>query len=425
MTAVENRYHPDHEKEYDVAVIGAGHAGCEAALAAARLGCRTLLLSLNLDLVAVLACNPSLGGPGKGHLVREIDALGGEMARNADRNLLQLRLLNTGKGPAVQALRAQVDKLGYQKTMRLTLEREPQLSLREDMVEEIIVEGGRLRGLRGRSGAFYPARSVILAGGVYLRSKIYFGRQGHNFAPGGLLAPITLAESLQRLGFNLERFKTGTPPRVHRRSIDFSNLSPVHGNPQAPPFSFLSTEIPEKHLPCWLTYTNLETHRIIRENLAVAQPYSSSPVKGPRYCPSIEDKIIRFADRERHPIFIEPEGRDTDRCTAGSLPACRLISGELENYPRPGAGGDPPPAYAIEYDYIPPTQLKPSLESKLIPGLFWLARSTGLPVTKGGCPGLIAGINAARRIRGKEPLILKAQRVVYQGNDRRPGLAGV
>ncbi|HPU01624.1 MAG: tRNA uridine-5-carboxymethylaminomethyl(34) synthesis enzyme MnmG [Firmicutes bacterium] len=399
------------EGEYDVAVIGAGHAGCEAALAAARLGCRTLLLSLNLDLVAVMACNPSLGGPGKGHLVREIDALGGEMARNADRNLLQLRLLNTGKGPAVQALRAQIDKAGYQGSMRRVLEREPMLFLREDMVEEIILEGGRLRGLRGRSGAFYPARSVIVAGGVYLRARIYFGRRGHDYAPGGLKPPSTLAENLQQLGITLQRFMTGTPPRVHRRSIDFSKLNPVPGDPQAPPFSFLSTRVPEEQLPCWMTYTNLDTHRIIRENLDLAQPYSTGPVRGPRYCPSLEDKIIRFADRQRHPIFIEPEGQDNDEMylqgVYTSLPP-QIQEVLLRTIPGLERVEIMRPAYAIEYDFAPPTQLKPSLESRIIDGLYFAGQVNGTTgYEEAAAQGLIAGINAALRLRGEEPLILK------------------
>lgn len=400
---------PCREGSYDVIVIGAGHAGCEAALAAARLGCRTLLLSLNLDLVAVMACNPSLGGPGKGHLVREIDALGGEMARNADSNLLQLRMLNTGKGPAVQALRAQIDKAGYQKTMRRTLEGEPMLSLREDMAEEIIIEAGKLQGLRGRSGAFYRARSIILAGGVYLRSRIFYGLQGHNFAPGGLQPPVTLAENLQSLGIELQRFKTGTPPRVHRRSIDFSKLQQVHGEPGAPPFSFLSTAVPEKQLPCWLTHTNLNTHRIIRENLGVAQPYSG-PIKGPRYCPSIEDKIVRFAHRERHPIFIEPEGPDTDEMylqgISTGLPPW-IQETFLQTIPGLEQVEVIRPAFAIEYDYAPPTQLQPSLESRIINGLFFAGQVNGTTgYEEAAAQGLIAGINAALRLRQDEPLIL-------------------
>lgn len=397
--------------EYDVAVIGAGHAGCEAALAAARLGCRTLLLSINLDLVAVLACNPSLGGPGKGHLVREIDALGGEMARNADRNLLQLRLLNTGKGPAVQALRAQIDRSGYRSSMRQVLEGEPGLQLREDLAEGIAVEGGAVRGVHGHSGAFYPARRIVLAGGVYLRSRIFFGTRGHDFAPGGLLPAVSLAENLLQLGITLQRFKTGTPPRVHRRSIDFSRLTPVPGDPEAPPFSFLTAAAPPQQLPCWQTYTGDRTHRIISDNLDVAQPYSSGAIRGPRYCPSIEDKIIRFAHRQRHPVFIEPEGADTDEMylqgLSTGLPP-EIQERFLQTIPGLERVEIIRPAYAIEYDFAPPSQLAPSLESRIISGLFLAGQVNGTTgYEEAAAQGLIAGINAALSLRGEKPLVLK------------------
>ncbi|RJX29576.1 MAG: tRNA uridine-5-carboxymethylaminomethyl(34) synthesis enzyme MnmG [Dethiobacter sp.] len=400
------------ERGFDVIVIGAGHAGCEAALAASRMGCKTILITTNLDHPALMACNPSLGGPGKGHLIKEIDALGGIMGVNADRHVLQMRKLNTSKGPAVQALRAQIDKHAYQRGMKGFLEKESLLTLREGAVKEILVEGEEVRGVVTRQGSTYLCRTVVLAAGVYLHSEIFLG---HNHYPGGPAnqnPSDELASNLVSLGFAVERFKTGTPPRVYRRSINFAGLSPVAGEPDTGSFSYATEKREFKQLPCYQTYTNEKTHKLILDNINYAPIYSGLiKGKGPRYCPSIEDKVVRFVHRERHPIFIEPESEETEEMylqgVSTGLPEelqyafLRTVPG-LENVVITR------PAYAIEYDFFPPTQLKATLETKKVKGLFFAGQINGTTgYEEAAAQGLLAGINAALQCRGEPPFILE------------------
>lgn len=398
--------------KYDVVVVGAGHAGCEAGLAAARMGCRTLLLTLNMDNVALMPCNPAVGGPAKGHLVREVDALGGEIGLNTDRASIQMRLLNTGKGPAVHALRAQADKKYYQHCMKKVLEGQERLDLKQALAERLIVEQNRACGIVTNTGARFEAGAVILTTGTYLKGKIIIGDLLFPGGPNGQFPSNTLSGSLKDWGLRLGRFKTGTPARVDRKSIDFKRMYIQPGDEKPQNFSFLSPNAAREQLPCWLTYTTEDTHRIISENLYRAPLYTGAiSSQGPRYCPSIEGKVVRFADKKSHQVFIEPEGRDTTEMyvqgMSTSLPEevqlamLRTLPGmEKVEIMRPG--------YAIEYDYVFPTQLKLSLETKDIAGLFTAGQINGTSgYEEAAAQGIIAGINAVLYLKDREPLILK------------------
>lgn len=397
---------------FDVIVVGAGHAGVEAALAAARLGGKTLLATLSLDNVALMPCNPSIGGPAKGHLVRELDALGGQMGISADLACIQMRLLNTGKGYAVHALRGQEDKPFYHTLMKKIVEDQENLELKQLMIDKLLVENGAVVGVEAETGEIFEAKCVILATGTYLRGRIVYGQVNYECGPNGLRSAQKLSASLLENGVELMRFKTGTPARIDARSLDYSKMEPQYGDEEVRNFSFISDIKTREQVPCYLTYTNEATHKIIRDNLHLSGMYNGMiEGVGPRYCPSIESKIVRFANKERHQLFIEPEGRSTNEMyvqgMSSSLPAhiqlqfMQTIPG-LEHCKMMRAG------YAIDYDCLDPLQLRPSLEHKAISGLFSAGQSNGTSgYEEAAAQGLMAGINAMMKIQGREPMVLR------------------
>ena len=410
------------EECYDVIVVGAGHAGCEAALAAARLGCETIIFTVSMNSVALMPCNPNIGGSSKGHLVKEIDALGGEMGKNIDKTYIQSKMLNKSKGPAVHSLRAQADKDAYSMTMRYTLQNTDHLTLRQAEVTELIVEDGIIRGVKTFSGAVYHAKAVVLATGTYLKARCLYGEVVNYTGPNGLQAANYLSQSLKDNGVELYRFKTGTPARIDKRSVNFDVMEEQFGDEKIVPFSFTNKEedIKREQISCWLTYTNEETHKIIRDNLDRSPIYAGViEGTGPRYCPSIEDKVVRFADRKRHQLFIEPEGEFTNEMYVGGMSSSLPEDVQYAMY-RSVPGLEHAKivrnAYAIEYDCIDARQLKSTLEFKNVEGLFSGGQFNGSSgYEEAAAQGLVAGINAARKLQGKEGIII----------DRSEGYIGV
>ncbi|MDO9491500.1 tRNA uridine-5-carboxymethylaminomethyl(34) synthesis enzyme MnmG [Acetobacterium sp.] len=406
--------------DYDIIVIGAGHAGSEAALASARMGLKTLLLTINLDSVAMMPCNPSIGGTGKGHLVREIDALGGEMGKNIDATMIQCKMLNTAKGPAVHSLRAQADKKAYQFRMKEVIENQVNLLLKQQEATEIIVEDGKITGVMVNTGAVYNCQAAIICSGTYLKGRIIIGDVQYDGGPNGLFPAMVLSDSLEKNGIALQRFKTGTPARVDAKTLDYSKMIIQEGDEHIVPFSFETDRIDIDQVPCYLTYTNPETHDIINANIERSPLYTGDVVGiGPRYCPSIETKVMRFHDKERHQIFMEPEGLNTNEIYVQGMSSCLPEDVQIALY-RTVPGMEKVEfmrsAYAIEYDCIHPTRLKASLESKEVAGLFFAGQINGTSgYEEAGAQGLIAGINAALYSRGEQPIII----------DRSEGYIGV